>query len=238
MTRVLILEDQKESRKALSEILRGISGDITISEAASYQEAVELLGSSSTYDLFLLDVNLDPKIPEDSSGITFAKEIREKRGYEFTPVVMITSVAALELKAYREIQCYQYILKPFFRQDVERVVRKVLTNQKPVQVPMLLVKKDGINYQIDCRDIIYIKAVPRGVCLYFTKDELAVPYLSIRQLTEQLPEDFIQCHRMFVVNRNYIDYLDIVNQIIMMKGIHEQIDIGVTYKAEIRRRLT
>ena len=63
---------------------------------------------------------------------------------------------------------------------------------------------------------------------------MKIPYLSIKQILAKLPEEqFIQCHRMYVVNRSYIDYVDIVNRIIRMKGSQE-VEIGVTYKTEIR----
>ena len=100
--------------------------------------------------------------------------------------------------------------------------------------PFVLVKKDGINYKIYCKDILYLYAIPRGVCLVLTKETMKVPYLSIKQIMEKLPEgQFVQCHRMYVVNRSFIDYVDIVNRIIRMKNLQE-VEIGVTYKTEIR----
>jgi len=238
MTHILILEDQKTSREALVKILEDISDEITVSEAGTYAEADALLESGIRYDMFMLDINLDTAKPGDTSGITFAKKIRERRGYEFTPVIIITSIANLEMSAYREIHCYQYILKPFFGQDVEEVVRKVMRRQRQPERPVIKVRKDGINYRIYCDEIVYIKAIPRGVALHMRKDMMEVPYLSIRQLLEQLPADtFMQCHRMFVINIKRVKYLDLVNQMIRMEGCEETIDIGVTYKAEVRRRL-
>lgn len=64
-------------------------------------------------------------------------------------------------------------------------------------------------------------------------------YTSIRQLMEQLPpEQFFQCHRMFVVNKNAIRYYDLVNQVIRVEGYQETIDIGVTYKADVKKRMS
>ena len=69
------------------------------------------------------------------------------------------------------------------------------------------------------------------------KEELRVPYTSIRQLLEKLPEErFFQCHRMYVVNQEFIDYVDYVNGMIKLT-MCGQIEIGVTYKKEVRRRL-
>lgn len=237
MTYILVLEDEHNSRAALVKMLQDISAEITVSAAATYREAEQFLDSGDTYDLFMLDINLDTSNPEDLSGITFAKSIRQRRGYEFTPVVMITSIANMEMSAYREIHCYQFIVKPFFALDIEDVVRKVMTQQKQLEMPFVMIKKEGINYKIQCDDIIYVRAIPRGVCLCLKDEQIEVPYLTIRQLMEQLPpDDFIQCHRMFVIQAKYVKYLDLVNQVVSMEGYQEAVDIGVTYKSEVRRR--
>ena len=56
----------------------------------------------------------------------FAREVRNDSRYVFTPVIMITSLASLELAAYRELHCYQYILKPYQREEIEKLIQKVL----------------------------------------------------------------------------------------------------------------
>lgn len=62
--------------------------------------------------------------------------------------------------------------------------------------------------------------------------------MTIRQILEMLPEEeFIQCHRMYVIHKKYVDYVDVVNQIIRMQGCTEEIEIGRTYKTEVKRRL-
>lgn len=104
--------------------------------------------------------------------------------------------------------------------------------------PSIIVKKSGINYKISCDEILCCKVVQRGVRLYLKGEQLDVPYVSIRQLLEKLPvEQFFQCHRMYVVNRDAVKYYDLVNQMIQVEGCPEQIDIGVTFKSEVKRRM-
>ncbi len=74
----------------------------------------------------LLDINLDMNDKEDISGITFAREVRMRREYAFTPIVMITSLANMELTAYRELHCYQYLIKPYNEKDIEKLAGKLL----------------------------------------------------------------------------------------------------------------
>ena len=236
MARILILEDEEQSRVSLSRMLQNISDDVTVDAAADLAGARLLLRSAVSFDLFLLDINLSADNAEDKSGVLFAEEIRAMRRYEFTPLVMITSIARLEIEAYRRLHCYQYIVKPYIRAEIEELVDKVLFHIQAEERPSVVVKKDGINYKIPCSEIVYCKAISRGVCIYMKKEQMEVPYLTIRQLLEKLPRtQFFQCHRMFVVNKNAVRYYDLVNQLIQVEGYDTPVDIGVTYKAEVRR---
>lgn len=236
MARILILEDEEQSREALARMLQNISGEVTVDAAADLAAARLLLGGTVSFDLFLLDINLCPQDAEDKSGFLFAEEIRAIRQYEFTPLVMLTSVAGLEIDAYRKLHCYQYIVKPYVQEEIEELADKVLFHIHAEEQPFIVVKKGGINYKISCDEIVYCKAVSRGVCICMKKEQMEIPYLSIRQLLEKLPKNlFFQCHRMFVVNKNAVRYYDLVNQLIQVEGYDAPIDIGVTYKAEVRR---
>lgn len=236
MARILILEDEEQSREALTSMLQNMSSEVTVDAAADLATARLLLDSTVSFDLFLLDINLCPQDTEDKSGLLFAEEIRAIRQYEFTPLVMITSIAGLEIDAYRKLHCYQYIVKPYVQEEIQELVDKVLFHIQAEQQPSIIVKKEGINYKISCDEIVYCKAISRGVCICMKKEQMEVPYLSIRQLLEKLPKNlFFQCHRMFVVNKNAVRYYDLVNQVIQVEGYDTTIDIGVTYKAEVRR---
>lgn len=237
MTRILVLEDNKDSLKILQSIIEKISADIFVTPVDNRKEAEKALAAEEPYHAFLLDINLNEEDTEDYSGLDFAMSIRSMSQYAFTPIVMVTSLAHLELKAYRELHCYQYIVKPYQEEEIQKLIRKVLFRTGEVSEPSVLIKKEGINYKLLCKDIIAIKAIPRGVDIVLCKETMSVHYITIKQLLEKLPQEiFLQCHRMFVVNRNHIDYIDIVNGLIHMKNGMEA-EIGVTYKTKIKEAL-
>lgn len=238
MTRILVLEDNKDSARALQAIIEKISKDIVVLSVNSLNEARKVLEEAKEpFHTFLLDINLEEDNAEDTSGLTFAMEIRRVAQYAFTPIVMITSLAGLELRAYRELHCYQYIVKPYQEEEIQKLIRKVLFQTGEVSESFVLVKKDGINYKLFCKDIVGIKAIPRGVDIVLQKEIMSVLYLTIKQLMEKLPaEQFLQCHRMFVVNRDQIAYVDSVNGLIHMKNGMEA-EIGVTYKNKVKEAL-
>lgn len=238
MTTVLILEDCKESITALTTIMKEYSEDIHVLFAHSVQEAKVHLSKNLQIDIFLLDINLDLNNQEDQSGLTFARKLREVSKYAFTPIVFITSIAELELVSYRETQCYSYLIKPYDKEAVLTILKKVMTNSQAEEAKRITIKKNGVNYRIKVEEILCIEAIPRGVRLYLLEESLDLKYTSIKQILEKLPEElFVQCHRMYVVNLNAIDYVDTVNRMIQVKGVKLMIEIGVTYKTEMRRLL-
>ena len=239
MIHVLILEDDHVSREALSRILAEYQTGISVHAASTYEEANKLLGQEIRYDLFLLDVNLGGENREDIGGILFAREIREQFRYTFTPIVMITAIGALEMQAYRELHCYQYIMKPFSSGQVQEVVKKVLEKERQKQPPFIIVKRDGVNYQVKCEDIRYIEAIHRGIRLHLKSGNWDIPYTTLKQILLKVPEGmFQQCHRIYAVNRSEVEYYDTVNRIVKLKDCGDVIEIGVTYKAEIGRLLS
>ena len=240
VTKILILEDSKDSLNAVAAMAENVSKSVSAVPVNSLEEARAALDEAQPlFQAFLLDINLDIDDSEDISGITFAREVRMRKEYAFTPIIMITSLANMELTAYRELHCYQYLVKPYNEEDIRKLVGKLLflSQQGETREAYVVVKKDSINYKIFCKDIVCIKAVPRGVNFVLLKEEMKVLYLSIRQLLEKLPGDrFLQVHRMCVVNQDYIDYVDTVNGLISMKN-GDQVEIGITYKNEIRKKL-
>lgn len=237
MIKILILEDQKEGREALEKILAGYH-QAKVSCTATKEEALQIIKAAhEPFDLFLLDINLNTEEPEEIGGYEVAEEIRKDRRYEFTPIVMVTSVANMEMTAYRRLHCYAFLVKPYLKEEISELVEKILSHQKEQETPAIIVKKDGINYKIKCQDIVYIKAVPRGICLSLKREEMTVLYLSIRQIAEKLPANFIQIHRMYMINRQYLEQVDLVNRLIKMQGKEEALEIGVTYKEKVRKSL-
>lgn len=238
MTTVLILEDCKQSITALTTIMKEYREDIHVLFASTYNEAMLLLKEESQIDIFFLDINLDIHHSEDQSGLLFAKKIRESCKYAFTPIVFITSSAELELVSYRETQCYRYLTKPYEKETVLQTLEKVIQSTHKSETLQITVKKDGVNYRIKVEEILCIEAIPRGIRIYLHDESLELKYVSMKQILEKLPQElFVQCHRMYAVNVDAIDYVDTVNRLIQIKGVLKMIEIGVTYKTEMRRLL-
>ena len=112
MANIMIVEDNPNIALGLETIIKSINIDMEITITGYAKEALEK-ANSKTYELFLLDIQL-----YDYSGFELAKKIRNINKYKLTPIVFITAIPTKELLAFKEIHCYDYIVKPFTEKEV------------------------------------------------------------------------------------------------------------------------
>lgn len=118
MVKVLIIDDQELSRKALRLMLSKVSG-FQFLEAENGKEALEVMESNAP-DLILLDV-LMPVM----DGKTFLAAIRKTARYEHIPVIVLSAVG--ERTLVNEMTRYSivdYVLKPVEKQALFQTVIK------------------------------------------------------------------------------------------------------------------
>src|SRR5271169_1247450 len=80
---VLILDDQLTSRAILSQVVRGISSNLTLQEETSPSSAL-VWANTHTADLVLADYQMP-----GMNGIEFIRRLRQLPGYQHVPVIMI-----------------------------------------------------------------------------------------------------------------------------------------------------
>ena len=80
MMNILILEDNLEQAKLLEQIVKQTYNEVTIYIASNISDAEELT-AQYTFDLFILDIILNPSEAHDNNGIDFASYIRKEEHY-------------------------------------------------------------------------------------------------------------------------------------------------------------
>ena len=230
MKNILILEDNEAHMKALKRILSDIN-DIQIFEAYNMAQANYML-SFNVFDVFLIDIILDTKVPGDVSGIDFVNQIRDNKRYQYTPVIFITSLEDPKLAAYKELHCYNYIEKPFDPKEVLKTVKEAI--EIPVPLPKkeyVYFRKDGILYSVKVDEITHIIAGRAGVKIYTKNDCLQLVYHRIADILKMLDnDDFVQCSRSTIINKVYVEYYDFVNKYVKLFGVKDDIELGSNMK--------
>lgn len=239
MTRnVLILEDKQKHMEAIRKILSDLDVDIMIFQACNLEKAYNVIAEHHIH-LFLLDIILDTTKAGDVSGLNFARELRQNPRYEFTPIIFITSLEDPQLYSYRQLHCFGYIEKPFDSRQIHQLVRTALNF--PVNTPenkIMYFRKDGIIYSIHTDDIIYIENSRRLLRIHCVREELEVAYKTAAEVMEELDSpDFLQCSRYVIVNRNFIEKIDFTNRYLKLRGVKENIEIGIIMKKQFRDRI-
>src|SRR5271166_3277386 len=120
--RILVVDDEEAIREIVCAIL--IAAGYTCKQASSGMEALALLNSGDIFELMLSDLMM-----ADLDGIGLLERAKEK--FPDMPVVMVTAVhdISVALAAIRN-GAYDYLLKPFEREQLLNAVRRALENRR------------------------------------------------------------------------------------------------------------
>jgi putative nucleotidyltransferase with HDIG domain len=120
--RILVVDDEEAIREIVSSMLT--AAQFHARQASSGLEALRLLESGEEFDLVLSDLMM-----AEMDGIVLLERAKEK--FPDLPVVMVTAVhdISIALQAIRN-GAYDYLLKPFEREQLLATVRRALENRR------------------------------------------------------------------------------------------------------------
>jgi putative nucleotidyltransferase with HDIG domain len=122
MDRILVVDDEEPIREIISSMLN--SAGYKTRQAASGMEALALLHSTGEFELMLSDLMM-----AEMDGIALLERSKEK--FPDMPVIMVTAVhdISVALAAIRN-GAYDYLLKPFEREQLLAMVRRALEHRR------------------------------------------------------------------------------------------------------------
>jgi putative nucleotidyltransferase with HDIG domain len=136
--RILVVDDEEPIREIVASML-GTAG-YACKQAGSGMEALAVLNSGEDFELMLSDLMM-----ADLDGIGLLERTKEK--YPDMPVVMVTAVhdISVALAAIRN-GAYDYLLKPFEREQLLNTVSRALENRR--------LKVENRNYQTNLESLV------------------------------------------------------------------------------------
>lgn len=231
MARILIVEDELLIAKGLSAIIHSIDKEIEIRITGYAKEALKY-AKEDYYDAFLLDIQLI-----DYSGLTLAKEIREMNQYKLTPIIFITAVPTRELMAFKEIHCYDYIVKPFREEDVRSTLETIIyygIQKQSGPKEHIQIRQKGYNYLIKQNEIKYMEVIQRKIHIVTAREEMYLGGYTLKELADTLNSNFVQCHRGYIINMDYVEKVNKVSNEIYLQDVEMAIPIGRAYIEDLR----
>ncbi|MBL4935511.1 response regulator transcription factor [Clostridium sp. YIM B02515] len=209
MYNILILEDDCIQLKTLSEIIKQSSDVYKVYEASNTAEAMKA-ALTERIDLFYIDISL-----KNESGLKFAEEIRKEEGYKLTWIVFVTIYKDYMLPAFKKIHCYDYILKPYNKENIQKITKLLLSDDRAqvaateIRENFIIVNVKNIQVKIFVSEIIFVEVFIRTSIIHTINGSFTIDYLSLKKLNSMINDkNILQSHRSYLVNVKYINKIE------------------------------
>ena len=230
MLNFVICDDNQNMLNKLNKMFDTIfiSNNIDASIAFQSINPAEILdfARSHTVDVFVLDIQLKSNM----SGLELAQKIREfnKDCY----LIFTTGHLEYSLLAYK-LKTFDYLAKPITTERLEETILRLVDdiNGRPKKY----IRIDSKNTLVDENEILYIKREGMKL-IYHTSTKDYEAYSSFAKMEDLLPQNFIRCHKSFVVNVNKIVHIEPVSSYIFFSD-DSSCEIGPKYKKIILEAL-
>jgi two-component system LytT family response regulator len=235
MKKILIVEDDKKVASLLEQYIGEIDRSL---ETVIFSRAAEAYryAKDETAGLFILDIQL-----LDYKGTSLAKQLRALPQYKYTPIVFASALAGEELTMYRDVKCHSFLIKPFTKVEFTKAFRDALEmgNQMQGAPKMLRIEQKSFIFEYELSKIVYVESFGKRVIIHTDKgsrsmNQDTISGYSLVRLLEMLSADnFVQCHKSYLVNRSHIRKIDKQEMTITLLQSDVKIPIGEKYRADI-----
>ncbi|WDV46624.1 LytTR family DNA-binding domain-containing protein [Clostridiaceae bacterium M8S5] len=240
MSNILVVEDDQIQRQNLVKILKNISNDIKVYQADNKSDAVRI-SKAVKMDFFFIDMMLN-----DSTGLDTAKELRKMKEYKLTWIIFLTTHVSYMLQAFKEVHCYDYILKPYKKSEIINVTKLLLDNsyestkKDDRHRESIVFELQGVMLKIYVDEIYFVEVNLRTCILHTKSGNYSLNRKSLKSILSMIKADYIiQTHKSYAVNVNYIDKIEKISRGIWeihFHGYEEQALLASTYKNALKEK--
>lgn len=238
MSRILLVEDEASSVALIRKYVGNSSAEHNLTAYSKAAEALAYAGKNKV-DLFVLDIQL-----LDYRGTELARQLRTMPEYRFTPILFTTELSGEELNAYREIKCYDFLVKPFTELEFQKAFLAALAMGAQIQEPLsiLRIEQKQFLFEYEIRNILYIESFGKRILIHTAQDggeEVTdqIAGYALSKLLALVPQGcMLQCHKSFLVNPDHICKIDKVNRLIYLTRCKAAIPIGEKYQKNVFER--
>ncbi len=240
---VLVAEDSPTQAKLLSACLLQL-GLPLVGPAATATEALALC--ATTWPALAI---IDLSLAAGHDGVALAQELRERGPL---PLIFISATDDTVLLARaRALQPLAILPKPFTITSLRRMTelgiygqartpldwQAVPTTTESVVSPWLFVRERDVLMRLAVADVTCVHTEQKHAVITLVSGRRHSVRTPLAELLLSLPDTFAQVHRSWLVNLNFIEYVDPLAGIIRLPGTLEA-PLGRTYRDELLRRLT
>ena len=133
-----------------------------------------------------------------------------------------------------EYHCYNYITKPYSATDIVAQIKHMLFTGI-LQDRIIIKDTMHIHHKVNLSDVLFLEGKSRLLVLHTNIDKLETKDYTLNTISSSLSPQFIQCHRRYIVNSNYIENCDFTNNYVQINN--HSIPIGRTYRNNLKNIL-
>ena len=145
-------------------------------------------------DILLLDIQM-----KAMNGVELARRIREEDAA--AQIVFVTGYPDFMAEGY-DVSALHYLMKPVNEAKLFEVLDKAVKNLSKREAA-ILIASDGGNVRLPVMEIAYAESFDHFIEVHTAKSKHTVK-MPLYKLKNMLPEDFVICHRSYIVNMRYI----------------------------------
>ena len=219
---VAIVEDEAVFRKELCACLMKWERETGCFEVIvrEFESGKQFQESQGPFDIIFMDIEMETA----DIGLKIAKELKDSGSR--TPIVFLSSHKECVFLGYH-VSALDFLTKPISERAVFWCMNQVT---KMVREDSFLHKEGRELFRVKYRSILYFEADLHYVDIV-TDDKRYSVLSSIKKIKEELPEEFVQCHRSYIVNISRVEALR-GNEIYFDNNFH--IEMSERYRETIR----
>ena len=195
----LITDDEPIARAGLRNYIEKID---FLTLMAECEDAVSLNNQLHQFpvDLVFLDIEM-PYI----SGIDLLQSLAHP-----PKVIFTTAYEQYAIKGY-ELDVLDYLLKPIsfdrFLKSANKARDYFYKKETSSGTDEFFIKSDGKYLKLQWNEILLLEGMENYICIHTTTQKHLV-HMTMKQVLEQLPDQFIQVHKSSIINMNKISGID------------------------------
>ncbi|WP_420385733.1 LytR/AlgR family response regulator transcription factor [Roseivirga sp.] len=199
--RCIIVDDESLAREGLADYVAKTAFLILVGEFKNASMAFDYM-KDHPVDLMFLDINMPGQ-----NGLEFLGELRDKPNIIFT-----TAYREYAAESY-ELEAVDYLVKPISFERFVKAVNKAyaLMNESARanrSDQYFFVKVDGVIVRVLLSDVLYIEGMKDYVRIHRKGKSSLMTLVSLKNMEEQLPTEFIRVHRSFIVNTLRVEAIE------------------------------
>ncbi len=200
MLSFVLCDDNKAILDRLTKMLESLfikhHFDAEVSFSSTNAETTLEYVKNNIVNVLLLDIDLKAKI----SGLDIAKQIRKIN----KQLYIIFTSAHLEyiLMAY-QYKTFDFIPKPITIERLEETVLRIMDDIRGTNKKSEFIRLSNRNTIINEDSINFIKKDGMKL-VFYTDNRTYETYSSFSKISEELPANFVRCHKSYIANVNKI----------------------------------